>query len=40
MKLSEMICRLKPMEIHGTADCEITGVNMDSRLVRDRKSVV
>lgn len=35
MKLSEMICRLKPMEIHGTADCEITGVNMDSRLVKE-----
>lgn len=35
MQLKEVIAKISPVEIIGNSDVEITGVNMDSRLVRD-----
>ena len=35
MKISAIINALNPMEVHGCPDIEISGINMDSRLVSD-----
>ena len=35
MKISAIIKCLNPMEVHGNADLEVTGINMDSRLVKE-----
>ena len=35
MKISAIINALNPMEVHGCPDIEISGINMDSRLISD-----
>ena len=33
MKLNELLSKVKPLDIAGNADVEITGVNIDSRRI-------
>ena len=35
MKISAIIKALNPIEVHGNPEVEISGINMDSRLVRE-----